>query len=76
MNNEVAMLNRKIEPLLRRVEQASETVKFAGHHKSLSSHPGPVSMLSKMGGRLISFYADDLADLLFEDFLDETVVDL
>jgi hypothetical protein len=29
-----------------------------------------------MGGRMISFYADDLADLLFEDFLDETVLDL
>lgn len=33
-------------------------------------------MLAKMGGRLISFYADDLAELLFEDFLDETVQDL
>ena len=30
-------------------------------------------MLAKMGGRLISFYADDLAELLFEDFLSETV---
>jgi len=26
-----------------------------------------------MGGRLISYYADDLADLLLEDFLKETV---
>jgi len=33
-------------------------------------------MLSKMGGRLIAFYADDLADLLLEDFLKETVHDL
>jgi len=33
-------------------------------------------MLSKMGGRLIAFYADDLADLLLEDFLKETVYDL
>lgn len=33
-------------------------------------------MLAKMGGRLISFYADDLAELLFEDFLEETVQDL
>jgi len=39
----------------------------------LSNHSGPVSMLSKMGGRLISYYADDLADLLLEDFLKETV---
>jgi hypothetical protein len=33
-------------------------------------------MLSKMGGRLIAFYADDLAELLLEDFLKETVKDL
>lgn len=33
-------------------------------------------MLSKMGGRMIAFYADDLAELLLEDFLKETVQDL
>ena len=33
-------------------------------------------MLSRMGGRLIAFYADDLTELLFEDFLTETVSDL
>jgi hypothetical protein len=35
-----------------------------------------MSMLAKMGGRLISFYADDLAELMLEDFLAETVIDL
>ena len=29
-----------------------------------------------MAGRLITFYADDLANLLFEDILSETVQDL
>ena len=76
MHTEVGMLNRKIEPLLQRVEQATEMVKSVGHHKSLSAQPGPVGMLSRMGGRLISFYADDLADLLLEDFLAETAQDL
>ena len=33
-------------------------------------------MLSKMAGRLITFYADDLASLLLEDILSETVYDL
>ena len=33
-------------------------------------------MLAKMGGRLISFYADDLAELMLEDFLTEMVTDL
>lgn len=33
-------------------------------------------MLSKMGGRLINFYADDLAEMLLNDFLADTVVEL
>ena len=33
-------------------------------------------MLSKMGGRLISFYADDLAELLLNDFLIDTAKEL
>ena len=77
MHNEVSMLNKKIEPILKRVELASERVKQTNQaHSSLSSQPGPVGMLSKMAGRLITFYADDLAGLLFEDLLTETVQDL
>lgn len=76
MHNEVSMLNRKIQPILRRVEEASALVKNASNHKSLSSQKGPVSLLSKMGGRLIAFYADDLSELLLEDFLTETAKDL
>jgi hypothetical protein len=37
---------------------------------------GPMGMLAKMGGRLINFYADDLAEMLLNDFLGETVLDL
>jgi len=37
---------------------------------------GPLGMLSKMGGRLINFYADDLAELLLNDFLAETALEL
>lgn len=33
-------------------------------------------MLSKMSGRLINFYSDDLAELLLDDFLLETVGEL
>ena len=76
MHNEVALLNRKIEPILKRVELASDRVKSMKGHGSLSGQPGPVGMLSKMAGRLITFYADDLASLLFEDILSETVQDL
>lgn len=73
LSTEVGLLQRKLDPLLKRVETAASTIKFAGHHKSLSQHPGGISMLAKMGGKLISFYEDDLAELMFEDFLSETV---
>ena len=33
-------------------------------------------MLAKMGGRLISFYADELADMLIDDYLRETAIEL
>ena len=35
-----------------------------------------MSMLSRMGGRLINFYADDIANLMLEDFLAETALEL
>lgn len=76
MHNEVSLLNEKIKPILARVELASERVKQTKFHGALSGQPGPVGMLSKMAGRLITFYADDLANLLFEDILTETVEDL
>jgi len=76
MHNEVSLLNRKIEPILKRVEEASERVKNCKSHASLSGQPGPVGMLSKMAGRLITFYSDDLAQLIMEDILTETVADL
>jgi hypothetical protein len=42
----------------------------------LSGQPGAMGMLSKMGGRLVAFYADDLAEMILEDYLTETVMDL
>ena len=30
----------------------------------------------RMGGRLVAFYADDLAELMLEDFLKETASEL
>ena len=76
MHNEVSLLNEKIKPILHRVELASERVKQSKMQGALSGSKGPVGMLSKMAGRLITFYADDLAGLLLEDILSETVADL
>lgn len=37
---------------------------------------GPMGMLAKMGGRIISFYADELAEMLLDDYLIETALEL
>ena len=43
---------------------------------SLRRTKDPVGMLAKMGGRLISFYSDELADMMLNDFLIDTAVEL
>jgi hypothetical protein len=33
-------------------------------------------MLSKMGGRMMHYYSDDLAEMLLEDILADTVLEM
>jgi hypothetical protein len=33
-------------------------------------------MLAKMGGRMMHYYADDLADMMLEDMLSDVAMDL
>lgn len=72
LQNEVALLNRKVEPILQRVEQAAKNVYMASSQNPVRRNKGPVGMLAKMGGRLISFYSDELTDLMLNDFLIDT----
>lgn len=76
LQTEVALLNRKVEPILKRVEEAARNVQIAKAAGNDTMRKGPLGMLSKMGGRLISFYADDLAEMLLQDFLGETAMEL
>ncbi len=63
--------------MLNRVDQAVSNIKQATNTgTSLRTSTGPASMLAKMGGRLISFYADDLADLLIDDILRDTAKEM
>ena len=57
---------------------SSNTIRNVGNvSKSGFGHcDGPLNMLSKMGGRMIAFYADDLAELMLNDFLAETAQEL
>jgi hypothetical protein len=75
IQTEVDLLSRKIEPLLQKVEMAAKNISYVGP-KNLKNSSGPVGMLSKMGGRLINFYADDLAELMLNDFLIDTAKEL
>lgn len=74
LQSEVADLNKRVEPLLKRVEEAARNIQVANEGGPLRR--GPIGMLSKMGGRMISFYADDLTDMLLQDFLGETALEL
>jgi len=50
---------------------------MAKHANTLSGQESRgIGMLSKMGGRMIHYYADDLTDMLVDDILYDTVVEL
>ena len=37
---------------------------------------GPIGMLSKMGGRMMHYYSDDLTEMLLDDILADTVIEM
>lgn len=78
LQSDVAHLTTKLEPMLERVEQAQRNIELARATNlgSLSNLDGPIGMLSKMGGRYIYYHADDLTDMLLEDILKDTVIEL
>lgn len=78
LQSDVAHLTTKLEPLLERVEQAQRNIELARATNlgSLSNQDGPIGMLSKMGGRYIYYHADELTDMLLEDILKDTVIEL
>lgn len=52
-----------------------KTVSTAGNER-LGGKGTTTSMLARMGGRMISFYSDELTDLLLDEFLIDTAVEL
>lgn len=72
-------LSSKLEPMLERVENAQKNIEMARATNlgSLSqTQTGGIGMLSKMGGRMMHFYSDDLAEMLLDDILVDTVQEL
>lgn len=88
LSSQVATLNAQLEPMLKRVEQAQYNVEMArathgGPSDSagtlrglLSQQEGKIGMMARMGGKLMNFYADDLTEMLLDDFLIDIVKDL
>ena len=76
LQSEVVALNRKVEPLLRRVEEAARNIQVASDPEMRGVATGPIGMLQRMGGRMINFYADDITELFLNDFLYETAMEL
>jgi hypothetical protein len=78
LHSQVESLSMKLEPMLEKVEQAQRNIDIARatHGGQLSSDPGKIGMLAKMGGRMMHYYADDLAEMLLEDMLGDVAIDL
>lgn len=58
------------------MNQVSQVVQNAGFTTRLRDKANAIGMISKISGRFISFYADDLASMILEDILTETAIDM
>lgn len=77
LKDQVESLSMKLEPMLQKVEQAQRNIELAKHPKNLSGQEAHgIGMLSKMGGRLMHYYADELSDMMLDDILYDTVKEL
>ena len=59
----------KVEQAQRNIEMARAT--YAGYEGTglLSQDEGKIGMLSKMGGRMMHYYSEELVDMLLDDML-------
>lgn len=77
LKDQVEHLSSKLEPMLQKVEQAQRNIEMAKHTNTLSGQEAHgIGMLSKMGGRMMHYYADDLTEMLLDDVLYDTVKEL
>lgn len=69
------MLER-VEQAQRNIELAKASYQYGDEPGLLSQGHGPIATVSKMGGRMMYYYADDLTELLIDDILKDTVIEL
>lgn len=70
VQRELERINHRLDPIM---EQVDQQITNAGFTKRLKDQTNAIGMISKIAGRYISFYSDDLADMLIDDILEETV---
>jgi len=58
------------------IERAKATYATGSEDGLLSLNRGHIGTISKMGGRMVYYYADDLTNMLVEDLLLDTVKEL
>jgi hypothetical protein len=80
LTDEIQNISSKLGPMMDKVEKAQKNIEMARatHGGSLLSQQdmGPVGMLSKMGGRMMHYYSDDLTEMLLDDILHDTVLEM
>lgn len=70
VQKELERVNQRLNPIMEQIDQQITNVGFT---KRLKDQANAIGMISKIAGRYISFYSDDLADMLIDDILEETV---
>ena len=70
VQRELERINQRLNPIMEQVDQQIANVGFT---KRLKDQANAIGMVSKIAGRYISFYSDDLAEMLLDDILEDTV---
>ena len=66
-------INQKLDPIMDKVDQQLHNV---GITKRFKDQANAVGLVSKIAGRYISFYSDELAEMLLDDILEDTVFEM
>jgi hypothetical protein len=73
VQKDLERINQRLDPIMNQVDQQLTNVGFT---QRLKDQANSIGMISKIAGRYISFYSDDLAELLLDDILEETVYEM
>lgn len=73
LQEEIDRVAHKMEPIIDKIDSNLNQKSFK---ERLQDQANSIGLISKISGRFISFYADDLTEMLLDDFLGEVVTDM